>query len=63
MIARTKEDQKLKFPSFFLSDKELDAVPKAHFFGHIIRNDLNDDDDIQCQRYVFTGKYAGKQIS
>ena len=53
MIARTKEDQKLKFPSFFLSEKELDTVTKVKYLGHIMRDDLSDDDDddIQHQRY------------
>ena len=45
MIARTKEDQKLKFPSFYLSEQELVIVTKVKYLGHIIRNDLSDDDD------------------
>ena len=46
MIARTKEDQKLKFPSFCLSEQELHIEPKVKHLGHIIRNDLNDDANI-----------------
>ena len=49
MRARTKEDQKLKFPSFHLSGQDLDIVTKVKYLEHIIRNDLNDDDDIQHQ--------------
>ena len=51
MIARTKEDQKLKFPSFYLSEQELDIVTKIKYLRHIIRNDLSDDDHIQHQCY------------
>ena len=50
MITRTKEDQKLKFPSFFLSEKELDTVTKVKYLGHIMRDDLSDA-DIQNQRF------------
>ena len=53
MTARTKEDQKLKFPYFYLSEQELDIVTKVKYLGHTIRNDLNDDDDIQCQCYKY----------
>ena len=51
MIVRTKDDQKLKFPSFYLSEEELDIVTKLKYVGHIIRNDPSDDDDIQHQCY------------
>jgi len=49
MIVRTKEDLKSKFPSFYLNDQVLNVVTKVKYLGHIIRNDLNDDDDIQRQ--------------
>ena len=56
MIARTKEDQKLKFPSFYLSEQELDIITNVKYLRHIIRNDLNvdddDDDDDDIQRPI-----------
>ena len=51
MVARTKEDQKLKFPSFYLSDQLLETVNTVKYLGHIIRDDLSDDGDIQRQCY------------
>ena len=51
MIARTKEDQKLKFPKFYLSEQVLETVNKIKYLGHIIRDDLSDDDDILRQCY------------
>lgn len=49
LIVRTKEDQKQNFPSFFLSNSSLDVVCKVRYLGHIITDDLCDDDDIQRQ--------------
>ena len=49
MIMKTKEDRKATFPSFLLSDKVLNVVDKVRYLGHIIRDDLSDDDDIQRQ--------------
>ena len=47
MICKTKDDQKLTFPSFSLAGEGLEVVKK--FKGHIIRDDLCDDDDVQRQ--------------
>ena len=49
MIARTKEDSKLTFPSFSLSGQTLEVVNKFKYLGHVIRDDLCDDDDVQRQ--------------
>ncbi len=49
MIVRTKEDRKQKFPFFYLGDQVLNVVNKIKYLGHIIRDDLNDDDDVQHQ--------------
>ena len=49
MIARTKEDRKLCFSSFYLSGPELNIVAEAKYLGHILRDDFCDDDDIQRQ--------------
>ena len=63
MIARTKEDQKRKFPSFCLSEQSLNVVTKIKYLGHIIRDDLCDDDDVQrqcCKLYAQANMIARK---
>jgi len=49
MIVKTKEDHKLKCPSFYINDQVLNVVTKVKYLGHIIRNDLIDEDDVQRQ--------------
>ncbi len=56
MIVKTKEDRKQKFPSFYLVDQVLNVVNKIKYLGHIIRDDLNDDDDVQRQCYKLYGQ-------
>ncbi len=56
MIVKTKEDRKQKFPSFYLGDQLLNVVNKIKYLGHIIRDDLNDDDDVQRQCYKLYGQ-------
>ena len=46
MSSRTKDDQKLGFPSFYLAGDVLEVVKKFKYLGHIIRDDLCDDDDV-----------------
>ena len=53
MIVKTTEDQKRTFPTFFLADRELSVVDEVKYLGHIIRDDLSDDDDIQRQCCLF----------
>ena len=63
MIAKTKEDQKLRFPTFFLSDRPLEVVKKVRYLGHIITDDLCDDDDLQrqsCKLYAQANMLARK---
>ena len=50
LIARTKEDRKLVFPSFSLAGEPLVVVKKVKYLGHVIRDDLCDDDDDDMQR-------------
>ena len=49
MIMKTKEDRDATFPSFLLAEKVLNVVDKVRYLGHIIRDDLSDDDDVQRQ--------------
>ena len=49
MIMKTKEDRDATFPSFLLAEKVLNVVDKVRYLGHIIRDDLSDDDDVKRQ--------------
>ena len=55
LIARTKEDRKLVFPSFSLAGEPLVVVKKVKYLGHVIRDDLCDDDDVQRQCGILYG--------
>ena len=60
MIAKTKEDQKKKIPSFFMADQALNVVNKVRYVGQINRNNLSEH---HCQRqccklYVQTNMLA-----
>ncbi len=60
---KTKEDKKSNFPSFVLADQVLGVVSKFRYLGHIIRDDLCDDDDIQrqcCKLYAQANMLARK---
>ena len=50
MICRAREDKDLSFPSFYLSGQILTVCDKAKYLGHIITDQLSDDDDIYRQR-------------
>ena len=63
IIAKTKEDQNQKFPLFLLSDRTLEVVRKVRYLGHIITDDLCDDDDVQrqcCKLYAQANMLARK---
>ena len=50
MICRTKEDQKLNFPVFYLSGQILSVCNNCKYLGHIINDKLEDDSDMLRQR-------------
>ena len=50
MICRVKGDTGLTFPSFYLSGQVLPVCSKTKYLGHIITDDLTDDDDMYRQR-------------
>ena len=52
MIVRTREDKKLSFPDFYLSDSCLSVCQEIKYLGHIFTDDLHDDRDIsrQCRK-------------
>lgn len=63
MMVKTKEDRTKTFPTFVLSDNVLTVVNKVKYLGHIIRDDLCDDDDIQrqyCKLYAQSNMVARK---
>ena len=51
LISRTKEDKCQKFPVFKLSNNNLCTSKKVKYLGHIITDQMSDDDDIyrQCR--------------
>ena len=50
MICRTREDRDLNFPSFHLSGQVLTVCSSTKYLGHIINDDMSDDDDMYRQR-------------
>ena len=52
MICRTKEDQKLNFPDFYLSGQILSVCKTCKYLGHIIDDKLEDDSDMLRQRRI-----------
>lgn len=50
MICKTKGDKDLIFPSFYLSGQALIVSSKTKYLGHIITDQMCDDDDIYRQR-------------
>ncbi len=52
MICQTKEDNSLQFPVFKLSDHALCVWKKLKYLGHIITDQISDDEDIYRQSRV-----------
>ncbi len=52
MICQTKEDNSLQFPVFKLSDHALCVWKKLEYLGHIITDQMTDDEDIYRQSRV-----------
>lgn len=50
LICRTKGDKDLCFPLFYLSGQELSVCSKTKYLGHIITDQVLDDDDMYRQR-------------
>ncbi len=52
MICRSKEHKDLNFPDLYLSEQVLNACTTAKYLGHIIINEMSDDDDMyrQCRK-------------
>ena len=49
MICRTMEDRHMTFPDFKLSGKVLNICSEFKYLGHVITDQLTDDEDIFCQ--------------
>ena len=56
LICRTRGDKDLSFPTFFLSGQVLDVCGSTKYLGHIITDQLSDDDDMCRQRRVYMPK-------
>lgn len=52
MICRTMEDQKLKFPAFYLAGQILSVCNSCKYLGHIMNDKMEDDSDMQRQRQM-----------
>ena len=52
LICRTKEDQKLHFPMFYLSGQSLCVSNCTKYLGHIITDKMEDDADMYRQRQM-----------
>ena len=50
LTCRTKEDKNLSFPAFCLAGQVLPVCSKAKYLGHVINDQLTDDDDLYRQR-------------
>ena len=50
LICRTKEDQKLNFPVFYLSGHAINVSSSCKYLGHIINDKMEDDADMYRQR-------------
>ena len=50
LICRTKEDQKMHFPMFYLSGQSLCVSSCTKYLGHIITDKMEDDADMYRQR-------------
>ena len=50
LTCRTKEDKNLSFPAFYLAGQVLPVCSKANYLGHVINDQLTDDDDLYRQR-------------
>ena len=63
MICRTVEDRHMTFPDFKLSGKVLNICSEVKYLGHVITDQLTDDEDIfrQCRMlYVRANVLARK---
>ena len=63
MIARTKEDKNQKFPSFTLAGGTLEVVSKVRYLGHMMSDDMSDDEDVKrqyCKLYAQANMLARK---
>ena len=52
MICRTRGDKDLSFPSFYLAGQALSVCSKAKYLGHVITDQMSDDDDLYRQRRI-----------
>ncbi len=64
MICRTKEHRDLNFPDLYLSGQVLNVCTTAKYLGHIIDNEMSDDDDMyrQLSKVICSSKYVDDKM-
>lgn len=63
MVVKTKEDQRLLFPDFFLCGNQLEVTDEIKYQGYSVTNDLSDNRDMfrqQCKLYGQANMLAHK---
>ena len=65
LICRTKEDRRLNFPVFKLSDNNLEVWNKIKYLGHFVTDQMTDDDDIyrQCRKLYAQANTIARKFS
>ena len=64
MICRTKEDQHLKFPGFYLSGQTRSVCTNAKYLGQLINDKMEDDADMLRQRIMLCpSQYVSEKMS
>lgn len=55
MMCHSREDQERVFPAFKMSNTNIAPCKKVKYLGHVLTEDVTDDDDIHrqyCKLYV-----------
>ena len=65
LICRTKEDKRLNFPLFKLSGNSLEVWNRIKYLGHIVTDQMTDDDDIyrQCRKLYAQANTIARKFS
>ncbi len=53
MIWRTKDNKDLNFPDLYLSGQDLNVYTTAKYLGHIINNNMSDDNMYRQRRKLY----------
>ncbi len=53
MICRAKDHRDLNFPDYYLSGQVLNVCTTVKYLGHIINNEMSDDDMYRQRRKLY----------